>query len=113
MNLKDLLPREILIPVKVGIWWKRNEVGKWLLSKKHRQERRARKKRLRELGIEEATSMGTYNKLWVMLAGGVLALLSRWFPMFEGADAEMAVEAVILLLTAVGVYAAPNKPAAK
>lgn len=112
MSIKELLPREILIPVKVGLWWKRNEIGKWLLSKQHRQERRARKRRLRELGIEEDLQMATYNKLWVMLAGGLLALLSRWFPVFEAADAQAVVEAIVLLLTALGVWAAPNKPAA-
>ena len=111
MALKSLLPPKVRIPLEVGLWWKRNEIGKWLLSKQHRKERRARKRRLRELGIEEVKSVAVYNKLIVAVVGSLLTLASKWIPALEGADAALLVEAVLLALTALGVYAVPNKPA--
>lgn len=45
-----------------------------------------------------------YNKLWVALAGALVVGLSSYF----GPDAQW-VQTVIAVLTALGVYAAPNK----
>lgn len=46
MKIRELLPREVLIPIKVGLWWKRNEIGKKLFPRW--AERRATRRRKRE-----------------------------------------------------------------
>lgn len=88
----------------------------WLLFKPIRRiKKRLNKRRVRrgmpplKIGQEEAEIM-RYNKLWVVLVGAVITFASRWFPGLEDANAEAVVEAAVLLLTALGVWAVPNKP---
>lgn len=102
--------------LSIGTVLKGIQVWRALKPFKRWKERR-RRKREGELTSElialdmsaKEQGMGAYNKLWVMLVGGVLSLASHWFPGLESADAEMLVQAVFLALTAVGVYSAPNK----
>lgn len=61
-----------------------------------------------EIETTEEVGMKLYRKFLVAATGGVLALGSRWIPGLEDADAQGVVEAVVLLLTALGVYRVPN-----
>jgi hypothetical protein len=90
----------------------------WLAVKPIKRIRAARNKRRARKGkplldVDEEIHMGAYSKLWVMLAGSIIAVASRWIPALEGADAEAVVQSVLLLLTALGVWGVPNKPTSK
>lgn len=51
-----------------------------------------------------------YDKFITAFVGFILVLVVRFFG--SDSDAEFVVQAVIGLLTAIGVYTIPNKPAA-
>jgi hypothetical protein len=85
----------------------------WMLVKPIRflRNRRRKKKGLPPLGETEVIDeMSAYNKLIAVVVGGILTILSRWVPGIENADTELIVQAIGTILTAVGVWAVPNKP---
>jgi hypothetical protein len=113
------------VGARIALWWMDNRPfspAKRAERKSKRKEKKARRRAKRrgeeftsellpEDTVREDSHMAAYSKLIVMLVGAALTFLSRWFPGLEGADAEAIVEAALLLLTALGVWAVPNKPA--
>lgn len=111
----SLIPSEILIPVKVGLWWKRNQVGKWLLSKEHRKARRKAKRRLKELGIEEGSALRTSTGAGLAgVLANLLVQVLQMFPATEGlATPEVAAGVTAVVMWAVArIWTTPEQPGA-